>query len=315
MSKPKDLNSSLSVHQLYYSHLDQMAMDDLDSDLVSQMGDLAKGEDHTKRLAHYRKARGRLQMKLASEHLTEDQYESIRSLSVHLKDKSADQNDQEEEDLLMHEIQGVRQRRFRQALIYGSFFTIVLLIARSLFPTPEAEFYPLEALVYETRALENNFSPRVDLESSVLDDVKEYFLNYPKLIWQDELIKVPPGWKLSGASVLDYEIVKISLMAFTKRLSGSDLLEVKREVVSADGTETSIEVVQTPVPRRDMLVHYSFDSHGKSYLPDTKPSVQNGLEYYAYATDEYNIIMWLARGRHHLIVGRLTPIEMADLIP
>ena len=310
----KQDQSLLSPSQLYYAHLDEFLVDEVDEPLQTEIGDLATGDEHNQRLITYRKARGRLQMMLAGEHLSEAGYENIRALVGNLKGDDDDASSDEEDELLVHELKGVRQRQIRQAVIYGVIFAAILLVARSFFPNAQIEFNPVEVLVYETRVLEDDFSTRVDLESSNTAELKEYFLNYPKLMWEDVFIKPSPEWVISGASVIDYEIVKISLVAYSKKLSGKDVVEEEREVVSADGAETRVEVIQTEIPRRDMFVHYSFSAK-KNYLPNVEPSSHNGLDYYAYSTEDYNIIMWKTQSHHHIVVGRLSPVELVEFIP
>lgn len=311
MTATKDQN--LSAKTLYYAYLNQLLVDEVDVSLASSIESLKNHPDHENRLAYYRKARGKLQLALAKEHLSEESFEKIRQLSERLADTS--ESDSEEAlDLQLHELQGVRQRRTRQAVIYGIMVMTILLIGKSFFQKKEAHFAPVEALVYETRVLEDQFVDRLDLQTSEITEVREYFLNYPKLLWEDVTLNTPPFWKLIGASVLDYEIVKISLMAFSRSLTGKDILEEEIEVVSSDGTETRIEVLQKKILRKDLLVHYSFDSK-KDFLPSFEPTIHKGVEFYTYESEDYNIILWRTRGRYHFIVGRTAPLEMADYIP
>lgn len=305
---------TLSPEQMYYAHLDHFLVDEVDKQLGTTVGELALGAEHKARMQLYRKSRGQLQLALAGEHLSEEGYESIRALSRFLPGGKTDSESEEEEDLLMHEMKGARQRQVRWAVLYGVIFTFIILVMRSFFPATTIDFKPVEALVYETRMMEDDFATRVDLESADLDDIREYFVNYPDFIWEDVFMQPTPEWRMKGASVLDYEMVKISLVAFSKRLSGHDVLEEEREIVSADGTETRVEVVQTNIPRQDMFVHYSFAAKA-NYLPDIEPSLHKGLEYYAYASETYNVIMWKTQSQYHLLIGRLAPTEMVKFIP
>ena len=309
---------NLSEETLYYGYLGELMVNELselNSSLVSKLTSYKTQTNHDKMISHFRRSRGKLQNFLGREFLREEDFEKIRSFSKKLASADEKKDLSEDHDLIIHELKGLKQRRLRKALVYGLIAVAMLLLSRSLFPQKEnAYFEPVEALSYETKVLEDQLVERLDLQTSEISDVREYFLNYSKLSWEDSTLKLPKFWKLIGASVLDYEMVKISLVAYTRPLSGKDILEVEKEVVSSDGQEIRIEVMQKKVPRQDFLVYYSFDSK-ENYLPAMKPSVHKGVEYYTYESEDYNIILWRTRGRYHLIFGRIIPTEMASYIP
>ncbi|MCY4381253.1 MAG: hypothetical protein OXC40_06785 [Proteobacteria bacterium] len=311
-----DNESPLDDKSLYYAFLDQILLDELTLAHQNKVDSYLKSSDHQNILSLYRTSRGQIQDWLGQQYLVSSEFEKIRELAKKMKVGESRQDIEEKEELAIHELKGLRQRRLKQAFVYGVFCLALILLGRSFFPKNTMMFEPVEALSYETKVLEDPYqlNERIELKTSSLSEIREYFLNHPKLSWDNTLLNLGQGWAVVGASVLDYETANISLVVYRKQLDGHDILELEKEVVSADGLETRIEVVHEKIPRYDILVHYSFDSKN-NYLPSFKPSIEGGVEYYTYESDQYNIIMWRRGGSYHLIIGRVSPVEMASYVP
>ena len=308
--------SSSDQEIFFYGHIDQILDNESDQSLITQSGSYAQPPNLQKSLEQYTKARGRLQSVLGEQCLTEDELITIRDYSNTLGEKNSNNHNQVDNSLMLsHEVKNRRVKRIRQLLIYGAIVFAVLSLGRNLVYVDSIDFNPVEALSYETKVMEERPNQRLDLQTESEVEVVEFFQNFPRLGWKDNLLNIPDEtWYLKGASLLDYEVVKISMIVYTKEIPGLDIVEEENEVVSEEGAETRIEVVRTKVPRKDVIVHYSFQSD-KDYLPDIDPAISKGVEFYTFVSEEYNIIMWLDRNRYNLVFGRLTPIAMSEFIP
>ena len=301
----------------FYGHIDELldkGKDSISTEEVSKFGKFIESEHLDKTLDNYRYVLGRFQNIIGGYFLSESELLEIRG---YVKQNSLENHSASHQDQFMisHEIKNRRRKRLRQLVIYGVLVFSLLAIGRNFLFINSVEFNPVEALSYETKVLEEKSEERLDLKTDNQLEVIEFFQNFPRLGWKDNLLKIPSDmWELNGASLLDYEVVKISMVAYTKQLPGVDIVETEREVVSDDGTETRIEVVRSKIPRKDTLVHYSFESE-YNYLPEIQPAFHKGVEFYTFVSEEYNIIMWLDRNRYNLIFGRLTPVAMAEYIP
>lgn len=302
---------------LFYAHIGSVLNEEFDASFKEKYPQSFKEPELSRNLENFRKARGRLQNVLSGQFFSDNELIHIRSFTQNMQPQQLSEQQAAEQEIALHETTNIRRRRVRQALVYGVILFALYGIGRNFVPQPLIDFDPVKDLAHEAQALEARYNERLELQSNNADDVREFFLNYPKFEWSDNMLRLPAsrGWALLGASVLDYEIVKISAVAYSRPLAGKDILEEEVETISDDGLETRIEVVRRKIPRKDILVHFSFES-SEDYLPSSlDPTQYKSIQYYTYVSDDYNIIMWRHLERYNLILGRIAPTEMVTFVP
>ena len=302
---------------LFYAYIDGVLNNEYSPALKEKFPHSFKEPELSKSLENFRKSRGRLQNVLGGQYLSENELLHICSFKKNMQSGENSEQLATEQEIAVYESSNLRVRRVRQFVIYGVILLAMYGIGRNFVPRQVVDFDPVTNLAHETKALEDRYSERLELQSSNAADVREFFLNHPGLGWSDNMLRLPKsrGWTLLGASVLDYEVVKISTVAYSRPLAGKDILEKEVETLSADGQETRIEVVRKKIPRKDILVHFSFESED-DYLPTSlEPAQYKSIKYYTYQSDDYNIIMWRHVDRYNLILGRVAPTAMVTYIP
>ncbi|MCY4444702.1 MAG: hypothetical protein OXC44_07890 [Proteobacteria bacterium] len=306
--------SGLDEDVLFYANLEGFLNQDYDPSLADTCTGYFKEPDFSKYVSHFRESRGRLQSVLGGLYLHESEWGKMRALAQKM-DSIENQDQQVENEMSLHERDSLRRRRIRQGVIYGTILFLCVVIGGLFLPEKKVNFDPTSVLTYETEMIEARPNERLDLLTTARSDVKEYFLNHPKLSWDVDFLAMPEShWSLQGASALDYDAVVISLVVYSRLLGGKDIVEREQEVVSKDGLETRIEVVREYVNRKDVLAHYSFESDN-NYLPSSEPEKYKSIEYFPFETDTYNIVLWRKHNRYNLIFGRIKPLEMVKYIP
>lgn len=301
---------------LFYAHIGSVLNDEYDPSLKTQFPGSFREPGLSKSLETFRSTRGRLQNVLGGQYVTESELLQIREYSQNFQSRDSGAQNQIEQEFAIIESSNIRRRRIRQSLVYGVILLGLYVIGRNFVPQSVVDFDPVANLAHETKAFEERVE-RMELLSENLGDIKEYFQNHPGLGWSDNLLDFTQthSWTPLGASVLDYEVVQISAVAYTRPLPGKDIIEQEVETQSLDTQESHIQIIRKEVARRDILVHFSFESQD-DYLPTAlEPTQYKSIQYYSYETDDYNIILWRHTGRYNLIIGRVAPVKMVTLIP
>lgn len=273
-------SAELNGQDFVFAHL----ADYLDGELAPAL--LARFEGELK--AHggetlpqrYQAMRGRLQLAMQSFFLKEAEIQELRS---YVQDPSvaATIENVQIEQIGRGELVNTLLRRL--ALV-GIAALIVAGLVWRFGQTTEQTFKPLEYLGYEALAMEEDPGERLNLPSQDLKEIRQYFAAYPGLEFKPMVLKALPAvWQPDGATIIDYEIAKVSVVQY--------------------GNANS----------KEKLFHFSY-SGDLSELPKAEPGNFRGLIFQTYASDELNLIAWQAApGVVALLVGRRSAPELAEL--
>ncbi len=148
------------------------------------------------------------------------------------------------------------------------------------------EFKAIEYLHFEAMAMEQDSEDRLNFPSSNYDEIRSYLRDYKGLSFKPGLFKSKPdGWIPVGASVIDYEVAKSSVIQFTQR----------------NGDYT------------DSLFLFTYPGTVRG-LPKAESGSLDGFVYRTYTTDELNMIVWESgNGQMSMLVGRLSAPDLAKL--
>jgi hypothetical protein len=153
-----------------------------------------------------------------------------------------------------------------------------------LVPMTEEEFNAIEYLHFEALAMEQDQESRLDYPTSHFKEVLGYLssyrgLNFSPVVFQD----LPEGWSTIGASVIDYEVAKASVIQLARR----------------DGDYF------------DSLFLFTYPGSGKA-LPKAVEGDLDGFKYKTFTTDELNMIVWTSgEAQMSMLIGRLSAPDLA----
>lgn len=254
------------------------------SALKSQFEKLMKEEKMQQLVDNYRQALGHLQISLQTLYLDDTTTDRIRSFVVDMDLAESEAAASLKNLSLWERLGGLRNR-----MVVGG---LVLVLIYGLFSflkqdKPEKIKDILQALHYESLAMESDPEGRLDLPTDNFSEVQEYFSKYPSLNFTPDVFKeAPSGWKVDGATVIDYTVQKVAVTQYSK----------------SNG---------------DKLFHFSLNSSAAD-LPKSEAGQiggPNNISYYAYTSENYNIIAWHSiEGRLSLLVSRLGGEDMAKIV-
>ena len=269
--------TKLSDEDFLYSHLAEFLDDELNPDLQGRIKGLLEKESQLS--SDYGIARGRLQIAMQKYSLNENQLHNIHTL---VEDDASRANHE------AHSIEDVGRSEFVGRLLRGGFMaSLVLTLFGFLYwefaPERQQEFEPLETLVYEALAFEEDGS-RIEFPTDNHGELLEYFERYPALGFTvPKLQEIGNGWEVTGGTVIDYEVAKILASKYTN-------------------------------PRLDENLYLFFFEGGVSDFPKSDPGNQKGLLYQAYATSDMNIVAWEhSENVLGMIIGRGGAEDLAQL--
>lgn len=299
--------SNLTDDQLFYVNLDKIIDGEVSSENKPKIDSLLKDSKYSDEIEKFKSAHGRLQNALEGQFLNEDQSLILRGHVQDMKELASVEEEEIERLGAAHKLKTLA----RNLVFYGVLVLIGYQIAQVFMPQKIVKFDPLESFSYETIALENDIEERIDLKTDSIDDVTEFFRNYPNYQANDAKLAFVKGWKLEGASVIDYEVAKIGVVVYTKPIPGQmDELVEEKEEFDENGEALPPKEVVTKVQSRDILVQYSFYSESDRF-PKSESEKSGDLEYYSYESDKLNMIMWKNGNLYNVLSGRITPVEMA----
>ena len=172
----------------------------------------------------------------------------------------------------------------RRLVVVGLFFAVVFSFIYWLTPPKKVPFMPLETLVYEAAAMEEGGENRLDFPTDSLAQANDYLRAYPDLGFpMPVLAAITSGWKLTGATVIDYDVAKIA----------------------------ALELNQESLGEKAYL--FVFDGQ-LAQLPKAATGNYKGLLYQTYETNQLNVIAWqIANGVVGLMAAHRSAPEMADM--
>lgn len=227
----------------------------------------------------FKTARGHMQVALQSFALHEDQMHSLRAL-VEDDASRATHEATNIETVGRWEFWGNLGRRLG---ILGFLLAAVFALVYYVTPPKKAAFRPLESLVYEAIAMEEDPDGRLDFPTNNLKEIQDYFNSYPELGFRVPNLKVPAEtWQPEGAAIIDYDTAKIAASQFTNAK-----IQEKLFFFMYDGSVTQ--------------------------LPKAEPGNYKGLLYQTYTSEKVNIVTWqVADGVVGMVVGHRSGPELAD---
>jgi len=271
--------NELSEQDLLHSFMAEYLDGELPEALRAKFDDLLKKPGQAQLPEHFQAMRGRLQLSLQSYYLKEGEVQELRSFVQDPTVKATAENVRIDE-LGRGEIVGTILRRL--ALVAVAAGLVGLAVWK--FATPKAAtFKALEYLGYEALAMEEDPRDRLDLPSHEMKEIRQYLTAYPGLEFKPKPIaKLPEDWRPDGATIIDYEIAKVSVVQY-----------------SHTGT-------------KEKMFHFSYAGE-LSDLPKSDPGNIKGLVYQAYASDELNLVAWQqAPGLVSILAGRRSGLELAE---
>ena len=175
----------------------------------------------------------------------------------------------------------LRKARLRNYLIVGICLIVLGIGARYFQQGGDVEATVIEALGYETLAIEEDLQ-RLDFPTSNTAEIRNYFANHRGLDFQHQILRMPSRWQPRGAGVIDYDSTLVTVIGY--EASDSD----------------------------DFIMHYSFLGKADN-LPASAESTSDGFAYRSYASDELNMIAWSRDQSVEVLVGRLGTKDLVAL--
>lgn len=150
---------------------------------------------------------------------------------------------------------------FRTSIITSLFVGLCYFAFITMNPSKKTNFDPLTALVYEAVTMEEDGGGRLDFPSSSLEEINEFLGDTKGLLFNIPLIKrVPEGWQLEGATIIDYETDKIATLQFNRAEMGKMFLFIFKGAITE--------------------------------LPDSTEGFLGKMVYQTYGTEDINVIAW-----------------------
>ncbi len=250
--------SALSEEDYLLSHLSESMDETLSSGDQAKFNEIAKKLGKADVVTDYGIRRGRLQIEAQRLFMNEKKLHALHEL---VEDDAARANHEaaEIEEVGMSELKG-NTIRF-SAIV--AFFAVLIGGAYYLFrPEPKPSFNALNSLIYEADVMNESSEGRINFPTDSVEEANAFFKKLPDLGFVPKTMKaVPQDWKVSGASLIDYDSAKITVTQFQHTASGE----------------------------RQYLFFYP----GKvSQLPKSVEGNANGLVFQSYASSNLNVMAW-----------------------
>lgn len=270
--------SDLSDQDFLVGHLSEYLDGELDGSLSPRFEELLKQPGQEEIPQHFQAMRGRLQLAIQSHYLKEDELATLRNL-VQDPESAANIEAAKVDSIGRHEQMGLLRRK--AVLLILALGVIGILVWRFAPETSES-FKPLEYLGYEAVAMQDDPGGRLDLPSRSLKEIRAYLSTYPGLPFRPQTLRpFSKNWTPEGATVVDYEVAKVSAVQYGTPKSG------------------------------EKLFHFSYKGKLED-LPKSELGDMQGLRYQTYANDDVNLIAWQhAPDTVSLLVGRRGAVELA----
>jgi len=266
------------IHAYVADYID----DNLDADCVQRYKAAIDNAKYSHVPEKFSQLRGRLQLAMQEIELNEDQLMRINSL-VEAPDVRHTQEVQKIAEVERNVWWStLRRRAFIIVVICIGVFGVVYF---NTAPNRLADFQPLEVLSYEALAFHEDHVDRIALPSGELSDIRDYFKRDPSLGFQPAVLsRLPAEWQPIGATIIDYEVVKVTAVMFVHHRTG------------------------------DSMMHFAMPGQ-LADLPSTDSGNYRGLIYQAYTQEGIqNFIAWQqGAGVLGVLVSRMTDEQMAAI--
>ena len=274
-----NLYQSMSDDELFFSLVDRYAAGEIPAEVSSRFDALLQRPDYKDKVEVFKKAHGKLQLVMDGFYLNEEQTIEIRSFAQGASNMTEDE--QQGIDDLGNESKISGLFRF---LVFIAVFGLVIGGAIWKFtPEKHGKFDALYYLSYESTVLANDPVGRMDIVTADPSELENYFAKYPNLGFKVNLLTVPTGWTVKGATVIDYDFTKVGAILYSQN----------------DGS--------------DHLVQFVWKSK-KEDLPTAYEGKEGDLTYASYTSEATNLISYSnGDDTSTLLVGRLSAVQMAKI--
>lgn len=271
--------TTLSDEDFLLSHLSESMDETLSAGDQSKFHEIAKKLGKADVVTDYGIRRGRLQIEAQRLFLNEKRMHAIHDL---VEDDAARANHEaaEIEEVGMSELKGNTVRFIAIAAFFGLIIGGLYYFFR---PEPKPTFNALNSLIYEADVMNENSEGRINFPTDSVEEVNAYFKKLPDLGFVPKTLKALPGdWKVSGASLIDYDSSKITVTQFQSKATNE----------------------------RQYLFFYP----GKlNQLPKSTEGNANGLIYQSYASSNLNVMAWQSQPDVvGMMIGYRGTKELAD---
>lgn len=272
--------NTLKDEDVLYGYLPEFLDGEIPGFIAERFQKVVSNEKNTAMSTQFQEARGRFQVLFQDIALDEAQLDELREL-VNASELRKTQE--------MSRIE--KMGRMQAARLWGRrlFFVSALIgiVVGGYFyfrgPVPEP-FDVLSTLSYEASALfQDSANERLNFPTESLPEVVNFFSEHAGFKVVPAIPKnLEEGWKVVGASIIDYPYVKISVVKYK-----NDDKQIVQFALEGD----------------------------ISSLPKSTPGNYKGLIYQAYATDNQNIIVWQQQSNlMGCLISSLGAVEIMDFI-
>lgn len=270
--------STLKGRDLFYAHLTEYLDDTLKNELKAEMKNFGDSEEGLQVTEQFQKVRGWMQFELQKLYLSEDETLALRRL---VGDKEERHNIEETN------ISEIGRQAFwghlkRNIGFWGIGIGAVLIAFNFFNPVKKVKFNPLQYVEYESLEYENSDSNSMDFPSDSRAEVAAFFKASQKLKKRPEVLKsFGGGWKIEGASFIDYDTDVMAVVQYGKPSSD------------------------------EKIFHYSYEGLLED-LPKTAIGDLGGFKYQTYASEKLNLVAWQHKeGLVYLLVGHRSAEDLA----
>jgi len=269
----------MSDDELFFSLVDRYAAGEIPAEVSSRFDALLLRPDYKDKVEVFKKAHGKLQLLMDGFYLNEEQTLEIRSFAQGASNMTEDEQQGIDDIGNASKVSGML--RF---LMFITVFGLVIGGAIWKFaPEKHGKFDALYYLSYESTVLENDPAGRMDLVTDDPSELDNYFAKYPNLGFKVDLLPMPSGWTVKGATVIDYDFTKVGAVLYSQN-NGSD-----------------------------QLVQFVWKSK-KGDLPVAYEGKEGNLTYASYTSEATNLISYdNGDSTSTLLVGRLSAVQMAKI--
>lgn len=273
---PNDLSDNELLNGYLAEHLDG----ELPSAVRDRYNALVKNPANAQIPDQFLQMRGKLQLVMQTYYLKESDLAELRSF-VQDPETVATQENIKIEQLGRRVVMSNILRRVGIVMVCAC---VIGYLVWKFAPKRESEFKALEYLAYEAVALEEDPQERLNLPSSDLKEIRQYLVNYPGLDFKPFVLRsISNNWVPEGATVIDYEIAKVTVVQYTQ--NGSN----------------------------EKLFHFIYAGE-LSDLPPSAPGRYKDLSFQTYATNQHNFIAWEpAPGVVSILVGKRSAPDLAEM--
>lgn len=271
--------ASMKDQDFFYAFLSDFLDEQLHGQELKRFEALTEKPEYKEIPERFRSARGHLQLSLQGHVLDESRLHALRVL-VEDDASRATHEAHNIEKLGRWEFWGNMGRRLGiLALVLAGIFAVVYYVT----PAKKQTFRPLDTLMYEAIAMEEDPDGRLDFPTNNLKEIQDYFNSYPELGFRVPNLKSPvETWQPEGATIIDYDTAKIAAAQFAN------------------------------AGIQEKLFFFMYEGSLKQ-LPNAEPGNYKGLLYQAYGSDKVNVVTWqVADSVVGMVIGHRSAPELAD---